>query len=67
MAAFDKGQVAHFNNISPQCVLFTALSLRFEVELHGPTQVILKEPGRKVGGHFDQSELWPEEGGYGLY
>jgi len=33
------------------------------VELHGPTQVLLKEPGRKVGGHFDQSELWQEEGG----
>jgi len=33
------------------------------VELYGPTQVLLKEPGRKVGGHFDQSELWQEEGG----
>jgi len=28
------------------------------VELHGPTQDLLKEPGRKVGGHFNQSELW---------
>jgi len=31
------------------------------VELHCSTQVLLKEPGRKVGGHFDQSELWQEE------
>jgi hypothetical protein len=37
--------------------------LKFEVELHGPTQVLLKEPGGKVGGYFDQSELWLEEGG----
>jgi hypothetical protein len=31
---------------------------KFEVELHGPTQVLLKEPGRKSRGHCDQLELW---------